>query len=96
MIVIITENIEPFLRGRLSVYLLEVRAGVYVGNLSASERVMICETIKNNLMGGNVIIIYKTNNEMGYNFIDYGENRRMPIKLDGVKFISFYPFGDDI
>jgi CRISPR-associated endoribonuclease Cas2 subtype I-E len=34
MLVIVLENAPPRLRGRLAVWLLEVRAGVYVGNYS--------------------------------------------------------------
>lgn len=41
MLVVVTENIPPRLRGRLAVWLLEVRAGVYVGNTSRKVREMI-------------------------------------------------------
>ena len=34
MVVVVTENVPPRLRGRLAVWLLEVRAGVYVGDTS--------------------------------------------------------------
>ena len=37
MLVIVVENVLPALRGRLAVWLLEVRAGVYVGVFEASE-----------------------------------------------------------
>lgn len=32
MVVVVTENVPPRLRGRLAIWLLEVRAGVYVGD----------------------------------------------------------------
>ncbi|WP_163312925.1 type I-E CRISPR-associated endoribonuclease Cas2e, partial [Klebsiella aerogenes] len=32
MLVVITEQVPPRLRGRLAVWLLEIRAGVYVGD----------------------------------------------------------------
>jgi CRISPR-associated protein Cas2 len=32
MLVIVVENVLPRLRGRLALWLLEVRAGVYVGD----------------------------------------------------------------
>ena len=35
MLVIVLENVPPRLRGRLAIWLLEIRAGVYVGNYSA-------------------------------------------------------------
>ena len=41
MMVIVVENAPPRLRGRLAVWLLEVRAGVYLGNYSRRVREMI-------------------------------------------------------
>ncbi len=38
MVVVVTENVPPRLRGRLAVWLLEVRAGVYVGDTSKRIR----------------------------------------------------------
>ena len=38
MLVIVLENAPPRLRGRLAVWLLEVRAGVYVGTYSRKLR----------------------------------------------------------
>ena len=32
MMVVVTTNVPPRLRGRLAVWLLEVRAGVYIGH----------------------------------------------------------------
>ena len=37
MVVVVTENVPPRLRGRLAIWLLEVRAGVYVGDVSSSS-----------------------------------------------------------
>ena len=41
MLVIVVEGAPPRLRGRLAVWLLEVRAGVYVGNYGRRVREMI-------------------------------------------------------
>ena len=41
MLVVVTENVPARLRGRLAVWLLEVRAGVYVGDTSRKVREMI-------------------------------------------------------
>ena len=45
MLVIVLENSPPRLRGRLAIWLLEVRAGVYVGNYSAQVREFIWEQV---------------------------------------------------
>ena len=41
MLVIVVENAPPRLRGRLAVWLLEVRSGVYVGTYGKRVREMI-------------------------------------------------------
>lgn len=41
MLVIVIENAPPRLRGRLAIWMLEVRAGVYVGDFSVKVRDMI-------------------------------------------------------
>jgi len=91
MLVIVTENVPPRLRGRLAVWLLEIRAGVYVGDLSAKVRDMIWENVEEGADEGNVIMSWSTNTESGFDFLTYGENRRIPVEFDGVKLVSFYP-----
>ena len=41
MLVIVLENAPDRLRGRLAIWLLEVRAGVYVGDVSKKVREMM-------------------------------------------------------
>lgn len=89
---VVTENVPPRLRGRLAVWLLEVRAGVYVGDTSRRVREMIWQQITTLADGGNVVMVWAVNNESGFDFQTYGENRRMPVELDGLRLVSFLPF----
>jgi CRISPR-associated protein Cas2 len=91
MLVIVLENAPDRLRGRLALWLLEVRAGVYVGDYSVKVRDMIVKNITVGLEDGNAVIIWNYPNEAGYDFITMGENRRIPKEMDGVKLISFLP-----
>ncbi len=91
MLVIAVENVSPRLRGRLAVWLLEIRAGIYVGDLSKRVRDMIWRQVEIECGGGNAIIVWSTNTESGFDFLTYGKNRRMPVDFDGVKLVSFYP-----
>lgn len=93
MVVIVVENAPPRLRGRLAVWLLEVRAGVYVGKVSRKIREMIWSTIEQGLAGGNAIMAWSTNTESGFDFLTLGANRRMPVEMDGIKLVSFLPEG---
>ena len=91
MLVVVTENVPPRLRGRLAVWLLEVRAGVYVGEVSKRIREMIWEQITILAETGNVAMAWATNTESGFDFQTFGENRRVPIDYDGIRLVSFMP-----
>lgn len=95
MLVIVTENVPPRLRGRLAVWLIEIRAGVYVGDLSAKVRDMIWSQIEDGIEVGNAVMVWSTNTESGFDFMTLGKNRRLPVELDGLKLVSFYPVEDD-
>lgn len=93
MLVIAIENAPPNLRGRLAVWMLEIRAGVYVGDFSSKVREMIWNNVEKGLDGGSAIMAWSAQNEAGYDFVTLGDNRRMPVDMDGVKLVSFLPNG---
>lgn len=80
MIVVVTENVPPRLRGRLAIWLLEVRAGVYVGDTSKRIREMIWQQISQLAGCGNVVMAWATNTESGLNF-------RPGVKIDVFRWI---------
>ena len=91
MLVIVLENAPPRLRGRMAVWLLEVRAGVYVGNYSVKVREHIWSQVVQGIEDGNAVIMWRTNSEAGFEFETLGANRRMPADWDGVRLVSFHP-----
>jgi CRISPR-associated protein Cas2 len=91
MLVIVVENAPPRLRGRLAIWLLEVRAGVYVGKVSRRAREMIWDTVEVGLEGGNAVMVWTTNTESGFDFVTLGANRRIPLEMEGIKLVSFLP-----
>ncbi len=91
MLVIVAENVPPRLRGRLAIWLLEVRAGVYVGNVSRKVREMIWDTVLKGIEEGNAVMAWSTNTESGFDFFTCGANRREPVEMDGLKLVSFLP-----
>jgi CRISPR-associated protein Cas2 len=94
MLVIVVENVPPRLRGRLGLWLVEVRAGVYVGDVSRRVREMIWENLEKGMEAGNVVMAWTSNNESGFDFLTLGTNRRIPVEMDGIKLVSFLPPGD--
>jgi CRISPR-associated protein Cas2 len=95
MLVIVVESVPPRLRGRLAVWLIEIRAGVYVGDLSVKVREMIWSQIEDGIEEGNAVMVWTTNTESGFDFMTLGKNRRLPVALDGLKLVSFFPIEDD-
>jgi CRISPR-associated protein Cas2 len=95
MLVIVLENAPPRLRGRLGIWLLEIRAGVYVGNYATRIREYIWEQVKAGIDSGNAVMAWRATNEAGFDFETLGVNRRVPIELDGAKLVSFMPDVDD-
>ena len=91
MLVIVVENAPPRRRGRLALWLLEVRAGVYVGKLSRRVREMVWKNVENGIEEGNAVMAWSTNTESGFDFLTLGQNRRIPKEMEGVKLVSFLP-----
>jgi CRISPR-associated protein Cas2 len=95
MLVTVVENAPPRLRGRLAIWLLEVRAGVYIGKVSRRVREMIWDQIEKGIENGNAVMAWSTNTESGFDFMTLGANRRIPVEMDGIKLVSFLPENDN-
>ncbi len=91
MTIVVTEAVPARLRGRLAIWLLQIRAGVYVGDVSRKIREMIWQQCEFFVEDGNVVLAWSTNTESGFDFQTLGKNRRTPIDLDGLKLVSFTP-----
>lgn len=91
MLVIVLENAPPRLRGRLAIWLLEVRAGVYVGTYSRKVRENIWGQVVEGIGEGNAVMAWRTKNELGFEVRTTGANRRIPVEYDGVQLVSFMP-----
>jgi CRISPR-associated protein Cas2 len=89
--VIVTENVRHRVRGRLAVYMVEVRAGVFVSNHGRRIREMLWQWVVDDIGNGNAVIVWNTNTESGYDVQTVGANRRFPVDLDGLKLVSFAP-----
>ncbi len=91
MLVIVVENAPDRLRGRLSCWLLQVRAGVYVGDVSRRVREMLWAQVEGGLGGGNAVAAWSATNESGFDIATLGPNRRIPVDFNGLTLVSFGP-----
>lgn len=91
MMVVVLENAPARLRGRLAVWLLELRAGVYVGNYGRRVRERIMAEIAAALGDGNAVVAWTAASDAGFDFATFGANRRVPVDLNGFRLVRFLP-----
>ncbi|WP_337188078.1 type I-E CRISPR-associated endoribonuclease Cas2e [Phenylobacterium sp.] len=91
MMVIVVENAPPRLRGRLSLWLAEVRAGVYVGVYARRTRERIWTEVRELIGPGNAVMAWTATTDSGFAFDAVGENRREPADFDGLTLVRFLP-----
>lgn len=91
MLVIVLENAPPRLRGRMAIWLLEIRAGVYVGTYNRKVREYLWHQVEDGLEDGNAVMAWQASTEAGFDFVTLGKNRRMPVEFDGARLVSFHP-----
>lgn len=91
MLVFVVENVPARVRGRLAIWLLEIRAGVFVGNVGEKVRERLWREVVPHFEDGNAVMVWRANNEQGFDFRTAGANRRVPALLDGIQLVSFRP-----
>ncbi len=91
MVVVVTENVPARMRGRLAVWMVEARAGVYVADVSRRVREMIWDQVSKLAEDGNAVMLWAAPNEAGFELATHGTNRRIPVDFDGLRLVSFRP-----
>jgi CRISPR-associated protein Cas2 len=91
MLVIVVENAPPRLRGRLALWLAEIRAGVYVGVYSTRTRERIWDEVRLLIEDGSACIAWTAPTDSGFAFDAVGPNRREPADFDGLTLVRFAP-----
>ena len=88
MTVLILENMSPGFRGEVTQWMLEVKSGVYVGNMSAAVRERLWSKVKDNVNEGAALIIYSAQGEQGFAMDICREPERSVIDLEGLYLIK--------
>jgi CRISPR-associated protein Cas2 len=84
MVVMILENVSPSLRGELTRWLIEPRAGMFVGHVSGLVRDRLWEKCIKQRGDGGVIQIWSTNTEQRFAIRSWGETDRDLVEFDGI------------
>lgn len=84
----ILESVPVSLRGELSRWLIEVKAGVFIGSVSALVRDLLWDLSLSKIKEGGIWQIYTTNNEQGYTIRQHGNTGKIVEDFDGILLIK--------
>jgi CRISPR-associated protein Cas2 len=84
--VIVLTNCPAGLRGFLTRWLLEISAGVFIGNPSARIRDALWEEVQQYSGQGRALLAHTTNNEQGFTFRTH-DHAWQPVDHEGVTLI---------
>ncbi|MCS6803439.1 MAG: type I-E CRISPR-associated endoribonuclease Cas2e [Dehalococcoidia bacterium] len=87
MIVLVLERASPSLRGELTRWLLEPRAGVFIGNVSALVREKLWEQVCAKCEGASALLIYSAPTEQGFAMRLFGEPSRTVEDFEGLSLV---------
>jgi CRISPR-associated protein Cas2 len=89
MIVMVLERVSTSLRGELTRWLLEARAGVFIGNVSAEVRERLWERACTGRGKGAGVLIHSAQREQGFAMQVCGEPGREIVDFEGLTLIRF-------
>ena len=87
MVVIMMEKVPVSLRGEITRWLLELRPGIFAGNISALVREKLWEHICEKTKGGAATLLHSAANEQGYAIRNHGETARKIKNFEGLQLI---------
>lgn len=88
MTLITMENVPESLRGECTRFLIEIKAGVFLGTISAAVRSLLWKKVKENAQSGAAILAYSYPNEQGFVLEMHGDPRRKIVDIDGLDLIQ--------
>jgi CRISPR-associated protein Cas2 len=88
MVVIILERVPVRLRGELTRWMLELKAGVFVGKVSAMVRDKLWQRVCESVKGGGALMAHSTDNEQGFAFRFWGATSHQIVDFDGLMLVQ--------
>ncbi len=84
MVVLIVERVAPSVRGDLTRWLIQVKAGVFVGQVSARVRDLLWERVCRGVRDGAAILIHNAETEQGFTIRTVGDTDRAIEDFEGL------------
>ena len=87
MVVLIVECAPPGVRGELSRWMIEPRAGVFIGKMSGSVRDKLWQLVCERLKEGGAALVYPQPTEQGFAVRTHGERSRDLVDYEGLTLV---------
>jgi len=87
MVLIILERVPAPLRGELSRWMIEPKAGVFVGRMSAMVRDRLWTRVRAHSQEGAGMLAYSASNEQGFTIVSFGFPDRSITDWEGLSLI---------
>lgn len=91
MLVLVLENVPTSLRGEVTRWLLEIKAGVFVGSVSALVREKLWDKVCSGCAGGTCLMIYGKHCEQGFGIEFWGAADRIVTEWEGLQLMTKHP-----
>jgi len=88
MVVLFIEHVLAGVRGELTRWMIEPRAGVFVGNMSAMVRDKLWESLQKKAPECAAMMLYSAQTEQGFAVRTYGDTTRKEIDFEGITLIK--------
>lgn len=88
MVVVVMVAAPPGLRGHLTRWMVEVQAGVFVGNPPRRVRDGFWITLAARIGDGQAVMIEPSDNEQGWSVRTAGRERWTPTDFDGLMLVA--------
>lgn len=95
MVVISTTAVPDRVRGSLSRWMVEPKAGLYVGTMSARVRERLWTAVSETVGEGAAVCLHTADNEQGFVILTAGERRRQVVDFDGLQLVRFLAQPDE-
>lgn len=91
MNVLVVERATPSLRGQITRWMLEVRAGVFVGSLSPRVRDELWKLVCARNAEGGSVLVSSAPGEQGFTVLSSGDGSRSIIDMEGLVLVRRPP-----
>ncbi len=87
MVVIAMDGAPESIRGELTRWFLELKPGVFVGNVNARIRELLWERVCTTNKAHGAVMAYSCNTEQGFAMRLAGDPKRKIVDLDGIQLV---------